>query len=562
MDPRLRGDDGKPLGSSKSVPFEAGTLFVEAAHSRTHKMTATAHRFSVLVAALGLLPSAVIAAEPVPSRAPTNAAQIAVQTAALTRIDTKWLVTAKEATEWHRFKDQHGAALSGNPSWQKFMGFVEEKLRDYGAVDIVRNSWSYDYWSTSDWPDNSQWSLASNGKDVRVANYGANSGATGPNGIAAPLIYYDHSNPPKDIAGKIVVFETQKAEIPVDDYEYYTSPSGRAPEPTPQSRHQNNIRMNYMGRQLRPFIEQVATPGKAAGVVFVMNANFERLKGYYTFGVPAIYNAPTVFVDREAGKTVIADAKRGAAGRIKLLATVKPVQTWQLIAYLPGKHYGTAQDEQIQITTHSDGPSISQDDGAFGLLAAVKYFSNIAREQRPRTILFFVDNRHYMPGMERAFEEHDWFRKHPEARTKVRAVLGLEHLGQREYFEDGEQYTSTGQADDVRVWVTNNRRMMDLAIAAVTDHRLPNTYVRNIDRPGIDGKSQGSWLGLAGWGRRAGLPSFALMGDLDAYWSTAARLDRFDADLFVKQVAAFAQMTGQLMVADLSQLQAPPVATR
>ena len=98
-----------------------------------------------------------------------------------------------------------------------------------------------------------------------------------------------------------------------------------------------------------------------------------------------------------------------------------------------------------------------------------------------------------------------------------------------------------------------------LAIAAVKDHQLPNTYVRNIDRQGVAGNSQGSWLGLAGWGRRASLPSFALMGDLDAYWSTAARLDRFDADLFVKQVAAFSQMTGQLMVSDLSTLQAPPV---
>jgi hypothetical protein len=486
----------------------------------------------------------------------------AADSAALTRIDPAFLITAKEATEWHRLKDELGPALSGNPSWQKYMGFVEDKLREYGAVDILRNAWTYDYWSTSDWPDNSQWSLASNGKEVRVANYGANSGSTGPNGITASMIYYDHANPPKDIAGKIVVFETQKAEIPIDDYEYYSSPSGRAPAVTSQAQHQNNIRMNHMGRQLRPFIEQVVNPGKAAGVIFVMNANFERLKGYYTFGVPAIYNAPTVFVDREAGKTVIADARRGRSARIKLLATVKPVQTWQLIAYLPGKHYGTAQDEQLQFTTHSDGPSISQDDGPLGLLAAVKYFSRIPQAQRPRTILFFADNRHYMPGMERAFEQHDWFHKHPDARAKVKAVLGLEHLGQREYFEDGEKYTATGQADDVRVWVTNNQRMIDLAVAAVKQHQIPNTYVRNIDRPGVAGKSQGSWLGLAGWGRRAGLPSFALMGDLDAYWSTASRLDRFDAELFVKQVAAFSQVAGQLMVADMSTLQAPPIATR
>jgi hypothetical protein len=510
-------------------------------------MTKLAQRLSLLVAAVCICASAAHAQQ---------------SNAALTRVDPSLMVTAKEATEWHRFKDQHGPALSGNPSWQKFMGLVEDKLREYGAVDIQRNAWTYDYWSTSEWPDKSNWSLKSNGKDIRVANYGANSGSTGPEGQTATLVYYDHKNPPKDIAGKIVVFETQKAEVLIDDYEYYHSgtgstESGRAPAVTPELQRQNNIRMNHMGRQLRPFIEQVVNPGKAAGVVFVLDANYERLKGYYTFGVPAIYDAPTVYVDREAGKAVVADAKKGAQANIKLMATVKPVQTWQLLAYLPGKHYGTPQDEQIQITTHSDGPSISQDDGPFGLLAAVKYFSKIPQAQRPRTILFFADNRHYMPGMERAFEKQDYFHKNPQAQSKVKAVLGLEHLGQKEYFENGEKYTATGKADDVRVWVTNNPRMIELAIQAVKDNNVPNTYVRNIDRPGVAGKAQGSWLGLAGWGRRAGLPAFALMGDLDAYWTTTSRIDRFDADLFLKQVGAFVQMTGHLMTADLSALQAP-----
>src|SRR5262245_56701693 len=47
------------------------------------------------------------------------------------RVDPALLITAKEATDWHRLKDSNGPALSGNPSWQKFMGFVEDKLREY-----------------------------------------------------------------------------------------------------------------------------------------------------------------------------------------------------------------------------------------------------------------------------------------------------------------------------------------------------------------------------------------------------------------------------------------------
>lgn len=479
--------------------------------------------------------------------------------AALTKIDPSFLVTRAEALEWHEFKDRHGPALSGNESWTKFMTYVEEKLREYGVVDVTRNSWTYDYWSTTEWPDDSNWSLFVEGQKVRVANYGANSGATGPQGITAPMVYYDHDRPPADIAGKIVVFEPTRAVIPIDDYEYYSSPTGRAPAPSPELQYQNNIRMNHMGRQLRPFIEQVVTPKKAAGVVFVMNANYERLKGYYTFHVPAIYQAPTVFVDRTVGESVVAAAKRGAPATIKLVATVRPVTTWQLIAYLPGKDYGTDKDEIIQLTTHSDGPSISQDNGPFGLLGVVKYFSRIPQSQRPRTLLVFMDNRHYMPGMEHAFEQHDWFHKHPQLRARVKAVIGMEHLGQMEFFEDGEKYVPTGRADDVRIWVTNNQKMIDMTIKAVKDNQLPNAYVRNVDRPGVQGKSQGSWLGLAGWARREGIPAMGIMGDLDAYWTTSARIDRFDADLFVKQVATVAQLTGELMLADFAELQAPEI---
>lgn len=474
---------------------------------------------------------------------------------ALTKVEPSFLVTEQEAYEWHEYKDRHGPALSGNESWTKYMTYVEDKLREYGAVDITRNSWTYDYWSTTEWPDDSNWSLTINGKKVRVANYGANSGSTGPQGLTASMVYYDHDNPPADLAGKIVVFEPKKAFVPIDDYEYYSSPTGRAPEVSEELQYQNNIRMNQMGPQLRPFIEQVVTPKKAAGVVFVMNANYERLKGYYTFGVPAIYQAPTVFVDRTAGESVVAAAKRGAKATLKLIATVQPVETWQLIAYLPGKHYGTEKDELIQLTTHSDGPSISQDNGPFGLLGVVKYFSQIPQSDRPRSLLIFMDNRHYMPGMERAFDEHDWFRKNPDLRSRVKAVIGMEHLGQMEYFEKGEEYVPTGRADDVRIWVSNNQKMIDLTIQAVKDNELPNTYVRNVDRPGVEGKSQGRWLGLAAWAHRAGIPALGIMGDLDAYWTTSARIDRFNADLFVKQVAMVVQVTGELMRADFAELQ-------
>ena len=50
------------------------------------------------------------------------------------------------------------------------------------------------------------------------------------------------------------------------------------------------------------------------------------------------------------------------------------------------------------LVNHTDGPSITQDNGALGLLAIVKYFSHIPQAQRPRTLKILLDGRHYMPA--------------------------------------------------------------------------------------------------------------------------------------------------------------------
>ena len=42
------------------------------------------------------------------------------------------------------------------------------------------------------------------------------------------------------------------------------------------------------------------------------------------------------------------------------------------------------------------------------------------------------------------------------------------------------------------------------------------------------------------------------MGLLGAYWTSASRLNRLDPILFTQQVATFAQLTAELMHADLA----------
>jgi len=95
-------------------------------------------------------------------------------------------------------------------------------------------------------------------------------------------------------------------------------------------------------------------------------------------------------------------------------------------------------------------------------------------------------------------------------------------------------------------------------VKAVEDNRLAGAVVRAPARPGKNGRSQGPWYGLGRLANELGKPGFSTMGSMGVYWSTSSRLDRFDANLFCRQVATFCQLTGELMQADMSQWQSGP----
>jgi hypothetical protein len=442
------------------------------------------------------------------------------------------------------------------------MAFLEQKLKAYGVVDLIKNTWSYDRWFTSEWPDASGWSLASDGTPVVVSHYGAYSGSTGPEGITAELALYTPTTPAESLKGKIVVFRTAPHPKPpleeeykkwftLNDYEY-ASEIGELPQLFTQVPPSESVSYDVWW-QLRQtmVVNKVLRESQAAGGVVVFDMSHKRLAGLYTFPVMPLHQNPTVYVDRKAGQKVLSDAKEGKKAVLKLVAKTEPTETYQLIGYLPGRDYGTEKDEKILVITHTDGPAVLQDNGALGVLGIVAYFSRIPQADRPRTLMVYPDNRHYMPGMERAFAKQDWLAKNPEARRSIVGLIATEHLGQIEYRETGDAYEPTGKVEPAFLWTRNDQGLIDKAIQAVKDHKWPRVLVQCVERPGKHGGTQGVWYGMGKIAEEMNLPAFSTMGTQGAYWTTASRIDTFNKELFRIQVAAMAQLTGELMTAKL-----------
>jgi hypothetical protein len=483
-----------------------------------------------------------------------------------THVDPAWAVTAEEGYEWALVKDANRPAMTGSPEWNNYIAFLERKLLEYGAVDLHRNGWTFDRWDTSD--DSTGWSLVSDGEPVRVAHYAANSGDTGPDGITAELIYYDHDDPPDSIEGKIVVFQTRPHPQPPYDEDYlvnytFNDYEWRANDDSYWARFEfvpPEFSITFdIWWQLNQDLWRIAVEGNAAGHVIVYDMAYERTEGLYTFGVPPLHDSPGVILSREDGAKVIADAKAGRVATLRLEATVEEAEAYQTIAYLPGRDYGTPKDEQILLINHTDGPSITQDNGALGLLAIVKYFSNVPQQHRPRTLTVFLDNRHYYPGMESAAEEENWLTRHPEAREPLVGMIHAEHMGEMDYREVDGRVEPVGLAEQSYLWTRNNPVLIDAAISAAKEHGWERVQVAVPERPGIHGEIQQVWWGVGARGLRdctgcLDLPGFGLGGFLGYYWTTATGIERWNAGLFRDQAHTMTQLTGVLMIADLAEI--------
>src|SRR6185503_20540351 len=106
-------------------------------------------------------------------------------------------------------------------------------------------------------------------------------------------------------------------------------------------------------------------------------------------GLGAKYNNwPTLTLDRVNGEKVLADAKAGKTATLTLTARFSRDTGKAIIGYLPGKNYGTPQDEQVLVATHTDAMSLIEENGGFGLLGIMSYFNHLPREARQRTLAF------------------------------------------------------------------------------------------------------------------------------------------------------------------------------
>jgi hypothetical protein len=404
------------------------------------------------------------------------------------------------------------------------------------------------------------------------------------------MLYYDPASPPakEAIAGKILVFQTAPYPAPpysesfldnftLTDYEWRSPGKWEKLFVPPPANVTSSYHSRWVWSQVNGFA-RIGIAGKAAGIVIVYDlspgAAFGLVqRSVYTSdgkaGLGAAYiNCPTLTLDRVHGAKVLRDARAGRSATLTLRARFQRDTGKAIIAWLPGRDYGTARDKQVLLATHTDAMSLIEENGGIGMIGIMSYFNQLPKEARPRTLAFYFDCRHFMPGGEASWPQFDYYAIHPDKLKSVVATVGIEHMGGRQTIETGSggnEYGYSSETPENGGVITslmdvynNNIWLVETIARAATDNKWPRVDVKaGPVAPGVNGGFQGKVKSPMNKGREYELPGIGLAGDWPGGWTqTYAQVDTeagahgFDKDYFVQQVAGLSQITGGLMQVD------------
>jgi hypothetical protein len=300
----------------------------------------------------------------------------------------------------------------------------------------------------------------------------------------------------------------------------------------------------------------------ARGVVFICDASFAALKGGYLPFTHGFEPLPALYVDRDTGRKLRAQAMGRPKARLTLTASLEKTPTRAITAVLPGR-----SKETLIFNTHTDGQGFVEENGGVVFAQLARYFASLPAHQRlERTLVFAAWPGHMVADLP---QTQGWIDSHPDLVKRAAAALTVEHLGCTEWVDSLEKgYHPTGQEELFAVWTTQGK-MFQLTRDTVRAHRLPRTaLMRPPAQFGVGAAFQST--GVPQIGAIAG-PEYLLTisgnGELDKLDpALAARQIRWLADLATRldrvSAASLRQGDPTLGVGGSSGPAAPRVACR
>ncbi|MEA2427636.1 MAG: hypothetical protein QOF37_1264, partial [Thermoleophilaceae bacterium] len=476
---------------------------------------------------------------------------------------------AQVRADFQRMVD-FGPRLTGNDAHNRFIAWLEKEFSAAGCELLP-----CDVYETS------RWEVGSFGLDVlegagagpaKVATYFPRSKETPAGGVSGPLVY-GGTAPQVSMNGTDAgALQAGLARYPADVASWAQAlpstlggdPRGSilvvdlpAPLPTTAALFSAATFYNGQGETaadlltedykrlwLHPGLAMPLAPFAGlgvAGVVLILDASYEALTGQYLPFEWQNEDVPALYVDRDSGARLRAQAGTRPKARLTLSATRKTVPTPTVTAILPG-----ASKETLIFNTHTDGQGFVEENGPVAFVQLARYFAGLPAAKRlKRTLVFAAWPGHMSNDLPQA---QGWIDAHKDLVDRAAAALTVEHLGCTEWSDTTDRgYRPTGRPELFAIFTTQGK-LDELTRDAVVAHDLPRTALM---RAPIQ-------FGVGGPFYSAGVPEIGAIAGPEYLLTISdnAEMDKLDEHLAARQIACLADLATRLDPVSAQELRA------
>lgn len=401
----------------------------------------------------------------------------------------------EEIFSWIEHFASFGHRRSGTENNLKSAHYIADRFREFGLADV-----------RFDHPDAKfffpqEWSLKVNGEEIpcyfiNYTNYSGEVGASDTGEIAAEMVYVGDGRAEDfegvDVEGKIVVANNRWYDYDLDFFERYHA-SDKCwwydPRNTITS-YKQYIHKNTYDPNTFPQNYCDAVNKGAVGFIGILTDNCNHYEHYnenYSqafakfldqeeYHFDTMYK-PGLWVNRDWGehlKGAIAEAGGKLPAVMHMKSKVEAGHANVVSGILPGM-----SDEVILVHSHHDAcfqGAIQDASGMSVVMAIAKYFSQIPKEQRKKTLMFAAMDSHFS-----GYAGHEGFieRLQKEQRNVIMDFV-VEHVAMEAVDDETckeEEMRFTGEIGMRLIYATENEKILTMLKEAMEENNLERSLV-------------------------------------------------------------------------------------
>ncbi|MGK5064908.1 M28 family peptidase [Janthinobacterium sp. LB3P112] len=459
----------------------------------------------------------------------------ALPASAAVTVDATQFLSRKQLVDWQVDLDERRLRATGSPRHEAYIDALHERLARAGVKQLRFEPVSFRQWSVQP----ADWGLEVVHDDrsgvLPSAGYIPYSGVTPPTGMTGRIVYLaPGTRPDASLAGKLVLVEMPKVAW-----------TGQVFQQSAVHMHDPHPAMGPDTPYARPFqvlwpfvtlLDSLQAAG-AAGVIVILDTPAMTADGLYAPYDGKVRQLPGVFIDRDRGQRLRERVLAGTAPvlRLTMAATVRQVQTRNLVGIIPGK-----SEELMVLGSHTDGTNGLEDNGPNAIVDMAQYLARLPRDSLPRSVMLLLASGHLAGGVgtEQFFEQH----KDDGLMQRIATMLTIGHLGALEVLPDSNGYLHpTGRFEPSILFSPRTPALMDASYAMLKQADAPPAFVLPPSKPGA---MYGAWPGerqyLCASQRIPTLhyftqPTYLLNHGIDT-------VTQLDYRLMQRQIVAFTQM--------------------